>query len=281
MGRHGGGRFASAVLGAGIAALLWAADAWGAGVVADLEGEVRVGGRTAAPGERVSPGEVVSTGAGARAVLHFDDDQWVLLHEGTQFRIVQFRYQAQEPAADRAVFELVRGVLRIITGALGHRSPGAFELRTDSMIVGVRGTDFMVAVVNPSYLSVLQGSITASNDAGTAVFGAGELGAVASRATPAVSVARDALPAAVASAFGQLGALRIELPAAPSPAGALKAPAQQALPAKPDPAAFGREAAKRARALREDRQRGSAAKAAREAAREHAKDAGKAKRRSK
>lgn len=273
MSRHGSGRIASAVLAAGIAALVWAANASGAGIVADLQGEVRVDGRTAAPGERVSPGEVVSAGAGARAVLHFDDDQRVLLHEGTQFRIVQFRYQAQEPAADRAVFELVRGVLRIITGALAHRSPTAFELRTDSMIVGVRGTDFMVAVVNPAYVSVLRGTIVARNAAGTTAFGPGELGTIASHAMPASSIARDALPAPVASAFDRLGALRIGLPPAPAPAGTLESPGQ-ALPAAPEAESPGRGSSARARELREEiGRRNAEGKDVREAAREQAKDA--------
>lgn len=277
MGRHGGGRFASAVLAAGIAALLWAADACAQGVFADLQGEVRVGGRTAAPGERVSAGEVVSTAPGARAVLHFDDDQWVLLHESTQFRIVQFRYQAQEPAADRAIFELLRGALRIVTGALGHRSPKAFELRTESLIVGVRGTDFMVAAVDRGYLSVLQGTVTASNDAGTAVFEAGKLGMAASRAAPASAITRDALPAPVAAAFERLGGLRVGLPEAPAPAGKAKPPA----PTPPDAATLERDVARRARELKKELDRANAAKDAAAEAREHAKDADKAKKRPK
>lgn len=267
---------ARALLAAAIAGFSWAAGAFGAGVVADVQGEVRVGAAPAAPGQRVSPGEVVSTAPGARAVLRFDDHQWVLLHESTQFRIVQFRYRAQEPAADRAVFELLRGVLRVITGALGHRSPEAFQLRTDSMIVGVRGTDFMVAVVNPSYLSVLQGSITASNDAGTATFAAGELGTVASRSAPASAIPRDALPAPVAAAFERIGALRVGLPEAPAPGGRLKPPAPARLDAAPE-----RETARRARELKKELGRANAGKAVGAEAREHANDAGKSKRRPK
>jgi hypothetical protein len=278
MSRHGGsGRFAAAVLAAGIAALVWAADGCAQGIVADLEGEVRVGGRTVASGERVSAGEVVSTGAGARAVLHFDDDQRVLLHGSTQIRIVQFDYRPQVPAADRAVFELLRGVLRIVTGALGHRSPAAFELRTDSMIVGVRGTDFLVAVVDRGYLSVLQGTVTASNDAGTAVFEAGKLGVAAGRATPVFSIAPDALPGPVASAFEQLGALRVGLPEAPAPAGSLKPPA----PTSPDAAAVERDTARRAHELKKELDQANAAKDAAAEALEHAKNAGKAKKRPK
>jgi hypothetical protein len=278
MGWHrGAGRFASAVLAAGIAALVWAADACAQGVIADLEGEVRVGGRAVAAGERVPAGEVVSTGAGARAVLRFDDDQWVMLHGGTQFRIVQFDYRPKEPTADRAVFELLRGVLRLVTGALGHRSPAAFELRTDSMIVGVRGTDFLVAVSDRSYVSVLQGTVTASNDAGTAVLEAGKLGMAASRTAPASTIARDALPAPVASAFERLGELRVGLPEAPAPAGTLKPTA----PTRPDEAAFEREAAKRARELKKELDRANAAKDAGAEAREHANDVGKARKRPK
>jgi hypothetical protein len=278
MGWHrGAGRFASAVLAAGIAALVWTADTSAQGIVADLEGEVRVGGRPVAAGARVPAGEVVSTAAGARAVVHFDDDQWLLLHGSTQLRIVLFDYRLNEPAADRAVFELLRGVLRVVTGALGHRSPAALELRTDSMILGVRGTDFLVAVSDRSYVSVLQGTVTASNDAGTAVFEAGKLAMAASRVAPASSIAPEALPGAVASAFEQLGALRVGLPEALAPAGSRKPPA----PTTPDAAAVEREAARRAHELKKALERAGAAKDAAAEARGNAKDAGKAKNRPK
>jgi hypothetical protein len=224
--------FASAILASGIAGVLWAAGGLAAALVADLEGDVRVEvagakSRALVPGQRVEPGSLVTTAGAARVTLHFDDGMWAALHENSRLRIEGFSYRQQEPAADRAAFELLRGALRIVTGALGRRNPEAFKLRTPTMLVGVRGTDFMVAIMNPTYVSVLQGTVTATNAGGTETFRAGDLGAAAADATLAATIPASALPAAVTTAFGSLGALRMAPPASPGAAGKA-APAEDA-----------------------------------------------------
>ena len=232
MQKKRGWDLASAILASAIAGVLWAAGAHGAAMVADLEGDVRVAvagakSRAIVPGQRVDAGSLVTTASGARVTLRFDDGQWAALHGNTQFRIEDFRYRPSEPASDRAAFVLLRGALRMVTGALGRRNPEAFVLRTSKMIVGVRGTDFMVAVANPTYLSVLQGAVTATNAGGTATFSAGDFGAATEDATLTAAVQTNALPAAVSSAFGSLGALRIAPPASSGAAGKA-APAEDA-----------------------------------------------------
>jgi hypothetical protein len=213
---------ASAILASAIAAMLCAAAAFAGAVVADVEGDVRVAaagakGRGIVPGQRVEPGSLVTTAGGARVTLHFDDGMWAALHENSRLRIEGFSFRQQEPAADRAAFELLRGALRIITGELGRRNPEAFELRTPSVNIGVRGTDFMVAVENPTYLSVLEGRVAATNAGGSVTFGAGDFGVAIDASMPA-PVQASALPAAVASAFGRLGALRMAPSASPGAA---------------------------------------------------------------
>jgi hypothetical protein len=221
MHKKRGWGFASAILASAIAAMLCAAAAFAGAVVADVEGDVRVAaagakGRGIVPGQRVEPGSLVTTAGGARVTLHFDDGMWAALHENSRLRIEGFSFRQQEPAADRAAFELLRGALRVITGELGRRNPEAFELRTPSVNIGVRGTDFMVAVENPTYLSVLEGRVAATNAGGSVTFGAGDFGVAIDASMPA-AVQASALPAAVASAFGRLGALRM---APPAPSGA-------------------------------------------------------------
>jgi hypothetical protein len=221
MHKKRGWGFASAILASAIAAMLCAAAVFAGAVVADVEGDVRVAaagakGRGIVPGQRVEPGSLVTTAGGARVTLHFDDGMWAALHENSRLRIEGFSFRQQEPAADRAAFELLRGALRVITGELGRRNPEAFELRTPSVNIGVRGTDFMVAVENPTYLSVLEGRVAATNAGGSVTFGAGDFGVAIDASMPA-AVQASALPAAVASAFGRLGALRM---APPAPSGA-------------------------------------------------------------
>src|SRR5712691_5001284 len=239
--------FSSVILVLGIAGA--AASALGAAVVQELKGDVRAGAtpaqsRPVAPNQRVPSGTVVTTAPGSRVVLRFDDGQIVALHENTQFRIDDFRFRPQEPKTDRAAFVLLRGALRAVTGALGERSPGAFSLVVPTATIGIRGTDFMVAIAAPAaYLSVLKGTVAATNVAGTAAFGAGAFGSIAT-STPA-----GALPAAVSSAFGSLRAL----PMTGSAAGE-KLP-EAASPRASEASAFGLDIANKARELKEDRTR--------------------------
>lgn len=256
--------FASATLVSGIAAMVFAAAAIAGAVVADVEGDVRVAaagakGRGIVPGQRVEPGSLVTTAGGARVVLHFDDGMWAALHENSQFRIEDFRYREQEPAADRAAFKLLRGALRIITGTLGRRNPEAFELLTPNLNIGVRGTDFLVAIENPTYVSVLEGAVVATNAGGSATFKAGEFGVARDDSTPAAAVQATGLPATVASTFGRLSEQRMRPRASPGAAG------------KATPSKAGQDAAARAREAKENVGRNRAEEAA-GAAREQARD---------
>jgi hypothetical protein len=142
-------------------------------------------------------------------ILRFDDGQQVVLNQNTEFRIVDFRYNEGDPRSDRTVFELLRGALRMVSGTIGSRNPQAVALRTPQATMGIRGTDFMVALVNPAYISVLQGAVTATNTAGTVAFGAGTVGSVATSATLAAAIPASALPAAASAAFGNLGAAAV------------------------------------------------------------------------
>ncbi len=262
--------FSSVILVLGIAGA--AASAFGAAVVKELKGDVRAGAtpaqsRPVVPNQRVLSGTVVTTAPGSRVVLRFDDGQIVALHENTQFRIEDFRFRPQEPKADRAAFVLVQGALRAVTGALGERSPDAFSLVVPTATIGIRGTDFMVAIAAPAaYLSVLKGTVAATNVAGTAAFGAGAFGSIATSATLAVSVSANVLPAAVSSAFGSLGAL----PVTPAGSAAGEKP-PKAAPRARDASAFGLDVANKARELKEDRTR-EFGKEISEMARERAQD---------
>jgi hypothetical protein len=189
------------------AALLMAGNAFAAANVQSLRGDVRAGKAQLAVNDRVTSGATITTGVGAQAVLRFDDGQQVVIGENTLFRITDYRYRADaEATADRAIFDLLRGALRMISGAIGAKNRDNVQLRIPQATIGIRGTDFMVVIVNPAYTSVLNGAISVANSGGTAVFGAGSYGSVASANALAVSVPASALPAAASSAFSSMGA---------------------------------------------------------------------------
>jgi len=196
----------------GMALLLPAASALAAGVVTSVKGEAR-SLRLPAQGpliqnERLVPGTTVTTGPNAQVVIRFDDGQDVVLNQNSEFKIAEFHYREANPAADRAVFNLVKGAMRVVTGAIAARSPAAFALHLPQATIGVPGNaDFTVALVNPAYISVSQGVVTATNAAGTATFGAGATGMVANSATLGAAIPASSLPVAASGPFATLSAV--------------------------------------------------------------------------
>jgi len=188
------------------AAFFLAGNAFAAANVQSVRGDVRAGNTPLAVKDRVTSGATITTGVGAQVVLKFDDGQQVVLNENTVFRIIDFRYREAEPGGDRAIFDLLRGALRMVTGFVGARNQNNFQLRVPQATIGIRGTDFMVAIVNPAYTSVLHGAISVSNAGGTAVFGAGSFGSVANSSALAASISSTALPPSASSAFSSMGA---------------------------------------------------------------------------
>lgn len=185
------------------------AQAHAAANVASMKGDVRIGNNAVTLNQRIIAGSTISTGPGAQVILKFDDGQQVVLNETTTFRITDFRYREAEPRNDRAVFDLLQGALRFITGIVGHRNREVVQLRVSQATIGIRGTDFMVGLVNPVYLSVISGAVGATNAAGTVVFGAGTVGTVASATSLAVTIPATALPGTIGGAFSNLAAAQV------------------------------------------------------------------------
>lgn len=211
-----------------VGALLASAQAFADATIKSLKGDVRVGTSVATVNTAVFSGSTVTTGPGAQAYLVFDDKQQIVLNENTTFRIADFRYRATEPRGDRAVFDLLRGALRFITGIVGSRSKSSLALRVPQATIGVRGTDFMVVLVNPAYVNVVNGAVGVTNGGGTAVFGAGSVGQVASASSLAVSIPASSLPAAASSAFSNLAAAQVAAAVTPEVASSAAAGADAA-----------------------------------------------------
>ncbi len=185
---------------------LFSAAVLASAVVESLSGDVRAGAtpQTATAlkvGQRLTAGSAVVIGAGSRAILRFDDGQAVLLNENTEFRIRTYNFTPAEPSKDSFVFDLLRGAMRTVTGALTSRNPRAYALNAPQATIGIRGTDFMVAIYNPAAVSVIQGLATVSNAAGLVAVQAGTIVSVASSTTLAIATSAAALPAGVTAGF--------------------------------------------------------------------------------
>ncbi len=192
--------------------MLISLSAFASAVIESVAGDVKAGPSAAAAtevkmGQRIQAGSTVVTGTKSVVILRFDDGQAVVLNDNSEFRVAEYAFAKDAPAKDRFSFELLRGAMRSVTAALTNRNQKAYSLRTTASTIGIRGTDFMVAVVNPTYFSILSGVIEAANSAGAATFAAGTTGFAATAVALPVTIAATALPASVAASFSQLGAV--------------------------------------------------------------------------
>jgi hypothetical protein len=198
----------------GIWTLISASLGFANGVYQSVSGDVKAAVGTAAPAsvarnQRIVAGTTVTTGPGARTTIRFDDGHTVVLNENTEFRVNEYSFDRDKPQSDNIAIQILKGALRSVSGLIGSRNRNAFALLAPQATIGIRGTDFMIALVNPAYISVLQGTIGVSNAAGSVDFSAGQSAMVESFTTLPVSIAPAELPPSVGSAFGSLGALVI------------------------------------------------------------------------
>lgn len=196
------------------AGLMSSVSSFAAALVENMQGDVRAGATARAAtavrnGQRVEMGTVITTGAKSLVTLRFDDGQAVVLNENAEFRITNYSFVRDDPKKNAFLFDLFKGAMRAVTSIVNTRNAQAYALRTPQATIGIRGTDFMVALVNPAFLSVLSGAVGVSNAAGAVTFAAGTTATVASATALATTIAVTALPASVAASFSQLGSLAV------------------------------------------------------------------------
>src|SRR4051794_27168879 len=191
-------------LGFGLLALALPVVALAQAVVQSMQGDVKANGAAVTQEQRLTPGTALTTGPNSQIVMRFDDGQQVVLNQNTEFRIVDFRYNSPNARDDRSVFDLVRGALRVVTGAVARRNYASFQLRTPQATIGVRGTDFMVAITNPPFSSVLGGSAGVTSAAAPTVLGAATFGVAPSSPARATAFPASSVPAAATASFGTM-----------------------------------------------------------------------------
>src|SRR6185437_6714823 len=125
------------------------------GTVTDISGPMvarRVDGtlRALTAQSAVEQGDTLVTEKGTYARIKFIDNGEITLRPNTQFKIENFSYEAAKPEGDSAIFSLLKGGLRSITGLLGKRNHEKFGLNTPTATIGIRGTIFIAEYVEPS-----------------------------------------------------------------------------------------------------------------------------------
>lgn len=149
-------------------------------------------------GSEVSAGDAINTSAGARAQVRFIDGGFVSLQPNTLFRVDEFNYQNKTDGAEKGFFSLLKGGLRAITGAIGKVNRSAYKVATPSATIGIRGTGYKAEIRDEGlFVSVGEGAISLTNNAGVLVVTAGKAAFVAnSNTAPAPTTEQPKTPPA-------------------------------------------------------------------------------------
>jgi hypothetical protein len=125
---------------------VWAAKA-PIGIVLLAVGEVSAQGadgvsRALKRRSEIFEGDTLSVEQGARTQLRFSDGSLLSLPESSQFRVDEYRFNADEPDGERAIYTLLKGGMRTLTGAIGKKDPQSYRVNTPVATIGIRGTAY-------------------------------------------------------------------------------------------------------------------------------------------
>lgn len=154
------------------------------GDVAALRGAARV---PLAAGATIDEGDAIVTAAQSHAQLRFSDDALVALKPDSEFVIEHYSFNGRQDGTEVAVFRLVKGGFRTLTGQIGKLSGDRYQLLTTQATIGIRGTHYQVQVCAPEqcreaeaavragvYGGVYEGRIAVANAFGADEFGVDE-----------------------------------------------------------------------------------------------------------
>lgn len=111
----------------------------GALVAQRADGTVKVMG----PKAEVFEGDVLVTAKESYAQVVMNDGTKMTLRPDSNLKIEAYQFKKESPQADNAVFRLMKGGFRTVTGLIGKRgNPDAYKLSARGATLGIRGTDF-------------------------------------------------------------------------------------------------------------------------------------------
>ncbi len=223
------------MIGVGILALALPLAALAEVTAESVKGNARADKEPLVAGQKLEPQVAITTEAGAQVFLRFSDGMQIVLNENSLLRIIDFRHTSSG-VTDRAVFELLRGAARVVTGTVARDNPKQFFFRTPHTQLAVeRPSDFTVALVNPAYIAVHKGALVSSNAAGPTTLTEGSTSIVANASTPSASIPSSSMPPQASNAMGNLSTAQVNPPAGGpaggSPGAALAGGADLAVPA--------------------------------------------------
>lgn len=128
-------------------------------------------------GTEVRAGDTIELGAQSNAQLRLTDESIVALRPGTSFRISEYVFQGRAPEEQSALFNLLKGGMRTVTGIIGRARQDRYGVTTPTATIGIRGTHYTLVhcdndcggagARSDAGGTMMAGAMLAQTDAGT------------------------------------------------------------------------------------------------------------------
>jgi hypothetical protein len=118
-----------------------------AGIAKIVTGDIRVsdtqGEHALKSGDAVFENTRLIAGKQSSASVVLRDGTTLVLSENSQFNIQKFTFDATTQDGGMLI-NLLQGSMRMLTGLIAKINPDAIQVKTKTLSVGIRGTDFIV-----------------------------------------------------------------------------------------------------------------------------------------
>ncbi len=146
-------------------------------------------------GTRILTGDTVVTGARSYVRMEMTDGGEMVLRPESQLKLEAYAFNADRSGEDSLVMRMLKGGMRTVTGLISKRgNRDAYQLRTSTATIGIRGTQFDLrvcegncgALPNGTYVAVRFGAVEASSPQGSIPVAAGQVARVPGVGVPAI-----------------------------------------------------------------------------------------------
>jgi hypothetical protein len=154
------------------------------GYVANLTGQVKARdvngrGQVLQSNSVIFQGDRLETETGAKLHVIMDDGAEIFLKQDSVLKVSEYVITDGYDEDSSSIFDLLRGGLRKITGAIGANDNGNYQLQTGLATIGIRGTEYVIKLCKQDdctttvsrndpdaklHAVVLDGSITLTSD---------------------------------------------------------------------------------------------------------------------
>lgn len=130
-------------------------------------------------GDKVNMGDLLQTNTG-HMQIRFTDNGFVSIKPRSKLLIQKYQFNGKEDGNENAIFKLLKGSVRAITGLVGKTNKKTYQYRTPVATIGIRGTAFVlnycnndcfddggIALANGLYVNNGEGKIFVTSDGGT------------------------------------------------------------------------------------------------------------------